>query len=45
MEYRVRCGEERMREGKHALLAEVLRDDRCWEIIVCSSPGWKDSEG
>jgi hypothetical protein len=41
----VRCGEERKREGKHALLAEVLRDDRCWEIIVWSSQGWRDSGG
>jgi hypothetical protein len=45
MEYRVRCGEERKREGKHAFLAEVPGDDRCWEIIVCSSLGWRDSKG
>jgi hypothetical protein len=45
MEYRVRYGEERKREGKHALLADAPRYDRCWQIIVCSSPGWKDSEG
>jgi hypothetical protein len=44
MEYRVRGGEERRREWKHAFLAEALRYDRCWEMLVCSSHGWKDSE-
>jgi hypothetical protein len=44
MEYRVRCREERKRNGKHAFLAEVLRYDRSGEIIVCSSIRWNDSE-